>query len=270
MENVMQPGASPHSGTHHHEVELSVWPLIVGIGAFLVPISFMTAFSWHIPFLGLIIGGVAVVVLLVGLFGWTSEVYAHKKDVGLSKIAILIFIVSEFALFGGLFGGYLYTMLPTEIWPPATTPKGVPPMGLAILLSIFLISSSGTIHVAEEKLEAGDMGGFRSWMVFTFILGLLFLLGMAYEWKHLIEHGFTISLNAYGKFFYTITGFHGSHVFVGLVMMLFCLILLAQGRLTTSQHTLAKATALYWHFVDGIWLLVLSLIYVIPYYKVGQ
>ncbi|KJR40941.1 cytochrome C oxidase subunit III [Candidatus Magnetoovum chiemensis] len=268
MENVMEHGGG-HGHAHEHEVELSVWPLIVALGGFLVPVSFMLAFSWNIQFGGLFIAGIAVVLLLVGLFGWTSEVYSHKKDVGLSKVAIIIFILSEFALFGGLFGGYLYNMLPADVWPPSNTPHGIPPLSLALLLTVFLISSSGTIHVAEDKLHNGNMGGFSAWLGFTIVLGLAFILGMAYEWAHLFSENFTISSNAYGTFFFTITGLHGSHVVIGLVMQLFCIIIASKGQFTKEKNTLAKATGLYWHFVDGIWLLVLSLMYVIPYFKVG-
>ncbi|MBF0488446.1 MAG: heme-copper oxidase subunit III [Nitrospirae bacterium] len=267
MENVM------HGGTKevHHQVELSVWPLITAVGAFLIPISFMTAFSWGLSSVGLVLAGVAVVVLIVGLFGWLNEVHAKKEDAGLSKLAIIVFIVSEVALFGGLFGGYLYAMLFTDLWPPANTPEGVPPIGLAVLMTIFLLSSSFTIHNAEEKLAHGDMGGFKGWLVMTTILGALFMAFMAYEWHELIaEKNFTVRSNEYGTFFYTITGFHGSHVIVGLLMQIFCMILAAGAKIGKNRQTMVKVTGLYWHFVDIVWLLVVSLIYVVPYLKAGQ
>ncbi|KWT88358.1 cytochrome c oxidase subunit 3 [Candidatus Magnetominusculus xianensis] len=267
MENVMHGGKNE---VHHHEVELSVWPLIAAGGSFLIPIAFMTAFSWGLSSVGLVLAGVAVVVLIVGLFGWLNEVHAKKEDAGLSKLAIIVFIISEVALFGGLFGGYLYAMLFADIWPPANTPEGVPPIGLAVIMTVFLLSSSVTIHNAEAKIEHGDMGGFKSWLMFTTLLGALFIAFMAYEWHHMISNGFSVSTNEYGTFFYTITGFHGSHVIVGLVMQLFCLILAAGAKIGKSKQTMVKVTGLYWHFVDIIWLLVVSLIYVVPYLKAGQ
>ncbi|MBF0345631.1 MAG: heme-copper oxidase subunit III [Nitrospirae bacterium] len=256
---------------HHHEVELSAWPLVVAIGAFLVPIAFMLAYSWAIPFLGLLVAGVAVVTLVVGLFGWVQEVHSKKQEAGLSKVAIIIFIVSEIALFGGLFGGYLFTMLFADIWPPANTPEGVPPIALAVLLTVFLISSSGTMHMAEEKLVHGQVDSFKSWLIFTFILGALFLSFMAFEWYKLIGHEhFSISTNEYSTFFFTITGFHGSHVIVGLVMQFFLIILASQNKIGTKKLTFSKTTGLYWHFVDVVWLMVVSFMYIIPYFKVGQ
>ncbi|MBF0457255.1 MAG: heme-copper oxidase subunit III [Nitrospirae bacterium] len=268
MENVMHGGKSE---VHHHEVELSVWPLITAVGAFLLPISFMTSFSWGLSSVGIILAGVAVVILIVGLFGWLNEVHAKKEDAGLSKIAILVFIASEVALFGGLFAGYLYAMLFTGTWPPANTPEGVPPVMLAIPMTIFLLSSSFTIHTAEDKLAHGDMGGFKGWLTFTTILGALFIAFMVYEWHHLIAvENFTVRTNEYGTFFYTITGFHGSHVIVGLVMQIFCMILAAGAKIGKNRQTLMKVTGLYWHFVDLVWLLVVSLIYVVPFLKAGQ
>jgi cytochrome c oxidase subunit 3 len=270
MEDVMQRGKGEVH--HHHEVELSVWPLMTAAGAFLIPISFMTTFSWGLPAAaGILLAGVAVVVLIVALFGWLNEVHAKKQEAQLSGIAIIVFIVSEVTLFGGLFGGYLYAMLFTSLWPPANTPEGVPPIGLAVLMTIFLVSSSFTIHNAEEKLQNGDMGGFRKCLIFTTLLGTLFVAFMAYEWHHMIsvEH-FTVGTNEYGTFFYTITGFHGSHVIVGLVMQVFLFTLAAGNKIGRNRQAMAKVTGLYWHFVDIVWLLVVSLIYVVPYFKAGQ
>ncbi len=249
----------------HHEVGLSIWPFVVGISAVTVMFGFMSAFQWKLSFLGLVLGGAGVVGVLVGLFGWVSEVYAKKAETGLSKMAIIIFILSEAALFGGLFSGYLYNMFPSPIWPPANTPSEVPPLGMALILSIILLSSSATIQMAESRFERGETGGFKAWLIFTMVLGSIFLLGQASEWAKLISEGFTVSTNSYGTFFYTITGFHGSHVLVGLVLQLFILILVLRGRIGGEKKTIVKACGYYWHFVDGIWLIVLSLIYVLPY-----
>ncbi len=252
-------------GVEHHELELSGWPLVVGIGSLLVPFAFMAHFSWHQTFAAIFLAGLAFLVLLIGLFGWTSQIYSKELDVGLSKVAIIIFICSEVALFGGLFGGYIYNMVPMETWPPITTPEGVPPLGLALILTVLLLSSSVTIHRAEKWLEKDEIGSFTAWLFFTLILGTLFLLGQAREWYHLIKEGFTISTDEYGTFFYLITGFHGSHVLVGVVLQLFILLLVFSGKIEREKSTIVKATGYYWHFVDVVWLLVLSLIYIIPY-----
>jgi cytochrome c oxidase subunit 3 len=248
----------------HHEAEQSVWPFSVGMSVVLVMFGFMAAFQWKLPIAGMLLGGGGVVGILVGLFGWVSEVYARKQEAGLSKTAVIIFIFSEAALFGGLFGGYLYNMFPAPVWPPANTPAGVPPLNVALLLSLFLISSSATMHMAEANLERGNAGGFKAWLLFTMTLGALFLGGQAFEWAKLIGGGFTVSTNAYGTFFYTITGFHGSHVLVGVILQLFILLLALGNKIGRERPTIVKACGYYWHFVDGIWLLVLSLIYILP------
>lgn len=248
----------------HYEQEMSISPLVVGMSGLVVMLGFMTAFQWKIPMLGLLVSGAGVVGILIGLFMWVSEVYAKKFEEGLSKVAIIIFILSEAMLFGGLFGGYLYNMFPATQWPPANTPAGIPPVSTALILSIFLLSSSATIQMAETRLEKGEMGGFKGWLIFTMLLGLLFLLGQANEWSKLIGEGFTVSTNAYGTFFYTITGFHGSHVLVGIILQFFILILAMKEKIGKERPTMVKACSYYWHFVDGIWLVVLSLIYILP------
>ncbi len=252
---------------HHeavHEPEPSVWPLVVGLSTIVLIFGLMTAFQWKAQTAGILLSGVGVVGILMGLFGWVSEVYGKKQDVGLSKVAILVFIVSEAALFGGLFGSYLYAMVPADVWPPTGTPAGVPPLGLALILSVFLLSSSATIHAAESRLEKGNLSGFKGWLFLTMVLGILFIAGQVYEWSKLIGEGFTINSNAFGRFFFLVTGFHGAHVVVGLIIQLFVLLMAMGNKLTAEKHTIAKACGYYWHFVDGIWLLVLSLIYVLP------
>jgi cytochrome c oxidase subunit 3 len=263
-----------HASEHHeHVAVLTFWPLVIGLGALFLPFSFMSAFQWKIGTMtSLIIAGIGIVSILVGGFGWAQEIYSQKHEFlnqGFGTAAISFFIISEALLFGGLFSGYFYNMIPAAQWPPMVpnpTPEGVPPLSTALFLSIFLLSSSGTIHIAEEKLENDDISGFSTWLIVTMVLGLLFLSGQAYEWTHLFSENFTISTNAYGTFFFMITGFHGSHVVVGLIMQLFVLLLAFGGRVKhgKGKDTLVKATGYYWHFVDGIWLLVLSLIYILP------
>lgn len=254
-----------HHEVDYHEEELSIWPFMVGMSILLVMFGFMTAFQWKLLIAGMLLGGSGVVGILTSLFGWVSEVYAKKFEAGLSKVAILIFILSEMALFGGLFSSYLYNMFPAPVWPPANTPAGVPPLSAALILSVFLLSSSATIQMAEAKLEKGKSGSFKGWLLFTMVLGILFLAGQATEWSKLITGGFTVSTNAYGTFFYAITGFHGSHVLVGIVLQLFILLLALRNKIGKERPTIVKACGYYWHFVDGVWLVVLSLIYVLPH-----
>lgn len=247
----------------HHEM-MSKWPFLTGLSGLMVMFGFMAGFQWRLEMVGLLLAGAGVVGVLVSLFGWVSEVHAEKQETGLSKFAIVIFILSEVALFGGLFSGYLYNMFPASIWPPSNTPAGVPPLGFAIILTVVLLLSSVTIQIAESKLDRGDKDSFKTFLILTMFLGALFLAGQAREWTKLIGEGFTVSTNAYGTFFYVITGFHGSHVLVGVILQLFVLLLVVKGTVSEKRQTILKACGYYWHFVDGVWLLVLSLIYVLP------
>ncbi|RMD57631.1 MAG: heme-copper oxidase subunit III [Nitrospirae bacterium] len=258
---------SEHAVEHHeHEVILTAWPLVIGIGALFIPLGFMSYFSWHMsPMVSIILAGIGVVAILIGGFGWASEVYAAKHDFGLAKPAIIFFIVSEALLFGGLFSGYFYNLVPIDMKPPANTPEGVPPITMAIIMSVFLLSSSGTIHIAEERLVKNNISGFIGWLLATMILGAIFIGMQAKEWTELFHEGFTVSTNVYGTFFFVITGFHGSHVIVGLIMQLFVLLLAFGNKIRHGKDTIMKTTGYYWHFVDGIWLVVFSLIYAIPY-----
>lgn len=248
----------------HFEAEQSIWPFITAMGVLVFMFGFMTAFHWKTPVAGMILCGAGVVGILVGLFGWVSEVSVAKTESGLSTLAIIFFILSEAALFGGLFSAYLYNMFPAPVWPPENTPPGVPPLSTALVLSVFLLSSSATIHLAEASLERSNDAGFRGWLVMTMLLGALFLGGQAVEWSKLLSEGFTVSTNDFGTFFYTITGFHGSHVLVGLILQFFILLLALKNRITSERSTIMKACGYYWHFVDGVWLLVLSIVYVLP------
>lgn len=263
-------GEAHASGHHEHVAVLTHWPLVIGLAALLLPFSFMAAFQWHLGTMtSLLLAGAGVVGILIGGFGWAAEVHSQKHDflnVGFGTAAIGFFIISEALLFGGLFSGYFYNMIPAPQWPPADTPHGIPPYMTALLLSIPLITSSGTIHIAEMKLEQDNISGFNNWLMITIALGTVFIGGQVYEWSHLFAENFTISTNVYGTFFFMITGFHGSHVIVGLIMQLFVLLLAFGGKVKhgKGKDTLIKATGFYWHFVDGIWLLVLSLIYILP------
>jgi cytochrome c oxidase subunit 3 len=108
------------------------------------------------------------------------------------------------------------------------------------------------------KLEAGDNAGFRTWLIYTIVLGLIFLSCTIYEYNHLIDEGFRFGTNAKSTAFYSITGFHASHVFIGLCIFLTALIPALSNKIS---HTFVKSAGVYWHFVDMIWFFVVSQIY---------
>jgi cytochrome c oxidase subunit 3/cytochrome o ubiquinol oxidase subunit 3 len=167
---------------------------------------------------------------------------------------MVAFLVSEAALFSTLIVVYLTFLGRDEVGP---SPREALSLPLVIVTTICLLSSSATIYRAEERLAAGDLGGFRNWWSATIGLGFVFLAGTGYEWFELItRHGLTIAHNLFGSTFYTLVGFHGMHVSAGLVAMLLVL-LIRPG----PAHRAVGMVSWYWHFVDAVWVAVFSVVY---------
>src|SRR4029077_10209684 len=135
---------------------------------------------------------------------------------------------------------------------------------LVLCTTTCLLASSGTVHVAEKALHRGNQGGFVLWGLATIVLGVLFLGGTAYEWYGLIvHHGLTISRNLFGTTYYTLVGFHGLHVTVGVITMLVFLGLALRRKVTSTNRIGVELVSWYWHFVDGVWVVVFTVVYVL-------
>ena len=121
-----------------------------------------------------------------------------------------------------------------------------------------------TIHFAEKRLRGGDQASFRLLWTATIVLGAAFLLGTAYEWRALItRHHLTISRNLFGTTYYTLVGFHGFHVTAGVVVMLVMLVLALGRQVTAGNRVGVEMVSWYWHFVDGVWLVVFTVVYLV-------
>lgn len=143
-------------------------------------------------------------------------------------------------------------------------PKPGQVLELPILNSICLLASSATITLAVRALGRGAIRQFAIGWLSTLLLGGYFLLGTALEWKKLIEvHGLTIQTNLFGTTFYSLVGLHACHVIVGLVMLLIVFALTLAGLVRRDHVERMEVLALYWHFVDAIWIVVFSVVYVI-------
>ena len=133
-----------------------------------------------------------------------------------------------------------------------------------VVNTICLLSSSVTIVWAIRSLHRGSVRGFALWWLITFVLGLEFLMGTAFEWHRLIYHvGFTISTNLFGTTFYSLVGLHALHVVVGLFMILVVLGFALTRTLHPRHAERVKVLSLYWHFVDAVWVVVFTVVYVI-------
>ena len=250
---------------HHHlgEHEYSYWPLPVGLAVLLVPLTFIALMVWQKSLLALILGGTSVALFIIGIAGWIYEFFSKGHEEGLGMPAMMFFIVSEVVIFGTMFAGfYMARATHSEIWHE-WVPKGIN-LTIPLILTLILWTSSATIALAEKLFEKGKNALSALFVIFTMLLGIAFTVIHVMEWTHLWHEGFTLRSNMYGTGFYMLTGIHTSHILVGLLTMLVAVFLLLSGKANQHKgHTYIKAITLYWHFVDIMWLLVASSVYLI-------
>jgi cytochrome c oxidase subunit 3 len=142
------------------------------------------------------------------------------------------------------------------------TPREV--LELPIFSTICLLSSSITVHFAVHELGASRMGRFIAWLASTVLLGIIFIGSTAAEWYKLIYHdGLTISTNLFGTTFYSLVGLHASHVIAGLIMLGLALILALLGKVNVHHAERLEVLSVYWHFVDAVWVVVFTVVYVL-------
>ncbi|MFS8885883.1 cytochrome c oxidase subunit 3 [Synechococcus sp. H70.2] len=189
-----------------------------------------------------------------------SQVHAaHAEHPDHRVFGLLMFLVAEGCLFLGLFMAYLAYRLTAPVWPPEGTPERellLPGINTAILLS-----SSWVIHQAKPAIQANNVKGLRLWFALTALMGAIFLAGQLYEYSHL-EFGLTTNL--FASAFYVLTGFHGLHVAAGLLFILAVLWRsLKPGHYSAQRHFGVEAAEIYWHFVDGVWIVLFILLYLL-------
>ncbi len=244
---------------HVHHWEWSYYPLILVAGIFFaVPLGFAAFFVYGSGLMSALFIGLGVPLIIWGCAGWAGEGIANaENETGWALTGLPIFIVSEVLIFLSLFVSYWMLRLTAPEWPPPGSPEIG--LGIPIFMTILLVSSSFTYHIGEERLEEGDKAGFIKWLYITIGLGALFLLMTGVEYTHLLGEGFGFSANAKSTAFYSITGFHASHVLVGLGIFLFVLFPALSGKIS---HVFVTGAGIYWHFVDIVWFFVISQIYI--------
>jgi len=174
-------------------------------------------------------------------------------------VGIIFLIITESILFSMFVIAYLIYLNKSLVGP---YPKDV--LELPILASICLLSSSGTIVFAEHALKHNQMGKFKLWWLVTIVLGLYFLWATGAEWHKLIyEDHLTISTNLFGTTFYSLVGLHASHVIVGLIFLSIVLIVTLTGFPIQTQLRRVLFLSWYWHFVDAVWVIVFTVVYII-------
>ena len=174
-------------------------------------------------------------------------------------VGMVSFIIAESAIFTIVVVAYLFYIGKSLSGP---TPRDV--LEVPIFYTVCLLSSSVTIHLAGKRLGRGESRSFLVLWLLTVVLGGLFLYGTAQEWHRLIyEHGLTISTNLFGTTYYSLVGLHAFHVTVGLAMLAIVSALAAAGRVGSAHLGRIDVVSLYWHFVDVVWVVVFTVVYVI-------
>ena len=174
-------------------------------------------------------------------------------------VGMLLFIASEVMFFGGLFAAYFNARATfTGVWGPPTGAPELEILPIALPITVILISSSFTMQFAVWAIRRGDQRAMVRWTGLTLILGVSFLLGQAYDYTQL---GFGISDGIFGTVFYTLTGFHGAHVFGGTIGLTILTARGLQGQFSARNHVAVEAISMYWHFVDVVWIALFSTLY---------
>jgi cytochrome c oxidase subunit 3 len=184
---------------------------------------------------------------------------AHKSSrIDSQLLGVLLFIISEAMLFGSFFTAYFFVrVVQNEPWPPEPFEF---PVLVASMNTAILVSSSFTVHYALHSIKKGNRLGMQVGLVTTFLLGSMFLLTQINEY---VKAGFAISDGAFASVFYGLTGLHGLHVFVGLTLLLIMIVRAYRGHFNPDAHMGVECAGIYWHFVDVMWIIVWSTVYLL-------
>jgi heme/copper-type cytochrome/quinol oxidase subunit 3 len=187
------------------------------------------------------------------------------------KLFMWLFLGSDCLFFGSLIATYLLYRGRDEALDRglAVATHGPYPHELfdipyTSVSSFVLLMSSLTMVLALAAIQQGDVRGLRIWLLATSLLGLVFLGGQAYEFTSFVHEGLTLRTNLFGSTFFVMTGFHGAHVAVGVLMLLSIFSLASQGRIQQKDSLTVELAGLYWHFVDVVWIMIFTLIYLLP------
>ena len=187
----------------------------------------------------------------------------HYSSTGLSnnKLGMWLFLGSECLLFGGLISTYMLyrgrhseNLGPDQFWDIPFTSAS----------SFVLLMSSLTMVLAVSAIKRGDERNTKLWLSITALLGSLFVAGQVYEFTTFYREGLGYTTSLFSSSFYTLTGFHGVHVSVGIIMLLSLVGMVSKGRIHGDKAEAIELIGLYWHFVDIVWILIFTLVYLIP------
>jgi len=189
----------------------------------------------------------------------------HHTSTGLShnKILMWAFLASDCMFFGTLIMTYMIYRNRSVTGP---YPRDVLNIPYTSVSAAVLLLSSLMMVLALQAIQRGRMREYRVWQLATAGLGLLFLGGQFFEFTEFYrDHGLSLSSNLFGSTFFVLTGFHGTHVGIGIIWLISLVIMSLRGTLTPAQAEKVEIAGLYWHFVDIVWIIIFTVVYLIPY-----
>jgi heme/copper-type cytochrome/quinol oxidase subunit 3 len=212
---------------------------------------------------------IGAAVTVIGAFAFALEHHrnpVHAAQIGNlgvdhRKLAMWVFLGSECFLFGTLIATYLAYKGRSVVGP---NPHEILNIPLTTLSTFDLLMSSLLMVLALAAVQRGDRFQSRLWLAGTVLFGLIFIGFQAYEFTHFVHEGLTLQTNLFGSTFYVLTGFHGGHVTLGVAWLLTLLILDLRGKLGVGDAIKVEVAGLYWHFVDVVWIVIFTLVYLIP------
>ena len=193
----------------------------------------------------------------------TATANDHVTGTGLSdnKLLMWVFLGSECLLFGGLISTYLIYRGRFAAGP---APGDIFDIPFTSVSSFVLLMSSLTMVLALSALQRGDIRNNRLWLLTTALLGSLFIGGQVYEFTTFLREGLGYTTSPFSSAFFTLTGFHGVHVSVGIVMLMSLYVSSLRGNLRRESAETVEIVGLYWHFVDVVWIFIFTVIYLVP------
>lgn len=177
------------------------------------------------------------------------------------KLAMWIFLATDVLLFGALISTYVLYRGASVVGP---YPNDVFDIPYTSVSSFVLLASSLTMVLALAAIQRGDANRMRVWLLATALLGATFVGGQVYEFTAFVDEGLTLSTNMFGTTFFVLTGFHGAHVAIGILLLLSVFSVSLRGSLGEDPAQTVELVGLYWHFVDVVWIVIFTIVYLIP------
>ena len=197
-----------------------------------------------------------------GTHGVQIEHPATSTGLPNMKLAMWLFLASDCLLFGALISTYVLYRGSSIVGPYPSDVFDIPYTSVS---SFVLLASSLTMVLALAAIQRGDQGRMRIWLLATAMLGMTFVGGQVYEFTTFFKHDhLSLTTNLFGTTFYVLTGFHGTHVAIGILMLLSVFGLSLGGRITQDKAETVELIGLYWHFVDIVWIIIFTVVYLIP------